>query len=77
MNWRNAKNDPGNAEVETPSALLAELTVTRTFGESWLLAIGATNLTDETYVRSADRRAPEAHGRSFSLRASWRPPGRK
>jgi len=71
--WRDAKSDPGNDEKPIPSAHLWDVAVMRSIAASWTLAVAATNLLDEEYFRSADRKAPFARGRSFTLGVSFRP----
>ena len=69
---RDRKTDPASGEKEIGSANLLDATLHYRIGESWSLALTATNLLDELYFRSADEKAPLAAGRSIGLRASWR-----
>ena len=69
---RDRKTDPASGEKEIGSANLLDATLQYRIGDSWSLALTATNLLDELYFRSADEQAPLAAGRSMGLRASWR-----
>jgi len=65
---RGAKTDPGSAEKRIPSVDLWSAAVERAFSRAWSLSVTASNLLDEEYFRSADRKAPLAPERSFGIR---------
>ena len=67
--WR--KSDPGGGEVAIPSSDLMGVSAGYSLSSSLSLRMGASNLLDEDYFRSADRKAPPASGRSVALRLSW------
>jgi iron complex outermembrane receptor protein len=65
---RRGKSDPGSGEKRIPSAELWSAAVGRTLSRSWSLSVTASNLLDQEYFRSADRKAPLAPERSFGIR---------
>jgi iron complex outermembrane receptor protein len=54
-------------EEPIPAAELLRVSVGRRLGGSWSLSISGSNLLDEQYFQSADRKASAAPGRSFGL----------
>lgn len=68
---RRAKNDPGDGENAIPSAWLLGARIGYRWAPRWLVALGADNLLDQEYFRSADDKAPLAPGRSVSLQLNW------
>ncbi|MCH9650836.1 MAG: TonB-dependent receptor [Deltaproteobacteria bacterium] len=69
--YRFSKDDFGSGEKETPGAALLSLSLGRSLTPSISLMGTASNLLDERYFVSADRKAPEAKGRTFGLHLSW------
>ena len=69
--YRAPKNEPGSGEKRIPEAFLLSASVGRTFTPSLSLALTASNLLNEEYFASADRKAPMARGRSLGLHISW------
>ena len=68
---RARKTDTGSGETPIPSAELLRVSVGRRLAGGWLLSISGSNLLDEQYFRSADRKASAAPGRSFGLHLVW------
>ena len=68
---RDAKNDPGSGEKSIGSAQLLSASLGYAFSPAWRIVVGGNNLLDEEYFPAADRKAPLAPGRSFSLRLAW------
>ena len=56
-----------SVEQPIPSAELLRVSVGRRLTGTWSLSISGSNLLDEQYLRSADRKASAAPGRSFGL----------
>ena len=54
-------------EEPIPAAELLRVSVGRRLGGAWSLSISGSNLLDEQYFQSADRKASAAPGRSFGL----------
>ena len=65
-------SDPGSGEKAIPAAELLSASVGYSVSSSVSLWLSASNLLDEEYFRSADRKAPLASGRSVALRFTWR-----
>jgi len=65
---RGGKTDPGSAEKRIPSADLWSASISRNLSPFWRLAVTTSNLLDEEYLRSADRKATLAPQRSFGIR---------
>jgi len=74
LRWahRADKDDPGSAEKPIPSADLLSAHLSFRVASDWSLDVAGHNLLDEEYFPAADRKAPLAAGRSFSLRLAWR-----
>jgi iron complex outermembrane receptor protein len=66
------KDDPGSGEKVIPSAELLSAFVSVRIADAWMLSAGGSNLLDDEYFRSADRKAPFAQGRAVSLQLGWR-----
>lgn len=64
---RGRKDDPGSGEVEIASASLLSGGVDYAFADGLTGSLTATNLLDEEYRSSADRRVPLAPGRSVAI----------
>lgn len=69
---RDARTDPGSGEKPIPSAELLTLCAAYRWAERWEVALSGNNLLDESYFPSADRKAPVASGRSFSVHLTRR-----
>jgi len=68
---RMKKDDPADGEKKIPGATLVFLKVGVDLGSGLALRLSGENLLNEDYFRSADRKAPEAPGRSFGLALRW------
>jgi iron complex outermembrane receptor protein len=64
---RAGKTDTGSGENAIPSAQLLRASLGRRLAGAWSLSISGSNLLDELYFASADRKASPAPGRSFGL----------
>jgi iron complex outermembrane receptor protein len=71
LTHRDEKTDAGSGEKPIDSARLLSASLGYSFSPSWRVVLGGTNLLDEEYFPAADRKAPLAPGRSFSLRLAW------
>jgi iron complex outermembrane receptor protein len=71
--YRSEKTDLGAGEKEEPipSAYLLSASAGFAISSRWRIAFSGDNLLDEEYFPSADRKAPLAEGRSFTVRLSW------
>lgn len=67
LELRNGKGDPGSGENAIGSAELLSASVAYDVSPGWRVALRGSNLFDETYHRSADRKDTLAAGRSFSI----------
>lgn len=75
LEYRAAKNDPGDGELAIGSALLVAGSLAYSLGDGLSLVLRGRNLTDRVYFNSADDLAAVAPGRSLGLAFSWKPPG--
>ena len=57
---------PGG-EKPIPAATLLGAALTYRWSGEWTVALSASNLLDEAYFVSADRKAPVAPGRAFAV----------
>jgi iron complex outermembrane receptor protein len=64
---RAARDRYASGEKAIPSATLLTATVRYRLAERWEISINGTNLLDESYFRSADRKAPVAPGRGVGV----------
>jgi len=69
---RAARDRFADGEKPIPSATLLSATVRYRWAGRWEIALSGTNLLDEAYFRSADRKAPMAPGRGFGLGIVYR-----
>jgi len=65
LTHRARRSDPASGEKPIPSADLLSAAVGYAWTRGWSVELSATNLLDELYFASADRKAPFAPGRSF------------
>jgi len=72
MTLRGDLDDPGSGEKPIPSAELLTAAVRYRWAVGWELAIAGTNLLDESYFASADRKAPFAPGRAIAVHVTRR-----
>jgi len=66
------KSDPGSGEQSIPSAELLSAGLTWRITDAWTVAVSGSNLLDEEYTPSADRKATLAPGRRWAIRWIWR-----
>ena len=71
--YRDEKTDPGSGEKPIPDAHLVSASVAFQASPDWRLAVTGTNLLDEEYFPSADRKAVLAPGRSVGVTLTWAP----
>ena len=64
---RAARDRFASGEKPIPSATLLSATVRYRWATRWEVAFSGTNLLDQAYFRSADRKAPMAPGRGFGV----------
>ena len=69
--YRTAKNEPGSGEKAIGAASLANGYIQRSITPDIDLRISGTNLTDENYYNSADKKVTLSPGRSISLSLRW------
>jgi len=65
--WRAARDRFASGEKPIPSATLLSATVRYRWAARWEAALSGTNMLDQSYFRSADRKAPIAAGRGFGV----------
>jgi len=65
--WRASRDRFASGEKPIPSATLLSVTVRYRWAARWEIALSGTNLLDQAYFRSADRKAPMAPGRGFGV----------
>ncbi len=70
---RRAKDDPGSGEKAIGSASLVSATLRCELRPGLAVTVSGRNLLDEEYFNSADRKVPEAAGRSLGVGLRWRP----
>ncbi len=68
---RAEKSDPGDGEKSIPAVTLLSASLNYRLSPRVRLGLAASNLLDEEYFRSADKKAPPAPGRSIALTFSW------
>ncbi len=69
---RFAKSDPGSGEKAIPAANVVTGSVAYAAAEGLTVSLRGSNLLDESYFNSADRRVPLATERSLALTVAWR-----
>lgn len=74
VGYRDDKTDPGSGEKSIDAARLLSASLSYAFSPAWRIFVGGNNLLDEEYFPAADRKAPLAPGRAFSLRLAWSGP---
>jgi len=67
LTLRAERNDPGSGEKPIPSAELLAASASYGWSNGWEITVGGTNLLDEEYFASADRKAAPAPGRAFTF----------
>jgi outer membrane receptor protein involved in Fe transport len=70
--WRDAKDDPGSGEKEIGEAWILGARLGYRLADAWEVWIQGTNLLDDLYFPSPDRRAAPAVGRSVGLGVRYR-----
>ena len=75
LRWetRSAKRDPGSGEKTIPGVDLVTAGVDVELRPGMGIRLAVRNALDESYFNSADRKVPEAPGRSVSLSFRWSP----
>ena len=68
---RDGVDDPGSGEVAIDGAFLVEASATWELTEDLDVSLRGTNLTDETYLPTADDLAVPAPGRGVGLSLAW------
>ncbi len=71
VEFRGKKTDPGDGEKWIPDAQLLSAFVTADLPANLEAALRATNLLNQLYFDTADRKAPLAHGRGFLITLRW------
>ncbi|MCP4659307.1 MAG: TonB-dependent receptor [bacterium] len=69
--FRAGKSDPGSGEKTIPEAHLVSLAVRYQLRDGFSLILRGSNLLDEEYFNSADKKSPVAPGRALGLSLSW------
>jgi outer membrane receptor protein involved in Fe transport len=70
--WRAARDRFASGEKPIPSATLLSATVRYRWAARWEAALSGTNMLDQSYFRSADRKAPMAAGRGIGIGIAFR-----
>lgn len=69
--YRAGKKDPGSGEKNIDSAALADGYIQRALTRGLDLRISGSNLNNEEYFNSADKKVPLSPGRSVSISLRW------
>ena len=71
--YRGALSDPGSGEQAIPGAHRISASLALHPSPAWRIDHFGTNLLDEQYFRSADRKAAPAPGRTIGVSLTWTP----
>jgi iron complex outermembrane receptor protein len=71
VEFRGKKKDPGEGEKQIPDAQLLSAFVSVDLPANLQAALRATNLLNQLYFGTADRKAPLAQGRGFLITVRW------